>query len=91
MRFNTKNPKFLTDLFTLIFALTVITVTVLVIISGSDTMLGIVFYAGAAMFAANIVRGFISGKYMAAVFIIPAAICVTGGLIAQGVISPWIF
>ena len=91
MRFDKKNPKFLIDLITLIFAVAVISLTIIVIIGGSDTLLAFVFYAGAAMFASNIVRGIVSGKYFTVAFLVPALICVAGGLMAQGIIRPWIF
>ena len=91
MRFDRKSPKFLTDLITLILAVVVIVMTIAVIIGGSETLLAVVFYFGAAMFLSNIVRGFISRRYSIAVFLVPAAICVIGGLAAQGVISFWNF
>lgn len=91
MRFDRKNPKFLIDLLTLIFAIAVIVLTIIVILGASDTLLAFVFYAGAAMFAANVARGFVSGRYFTAAFLIPALICVAGGLMAQGMIRPWIF
>ncbi|MCR5774916.1 MAG: hypothetical protein K6G42_07515 [Lachnospiraceae bacterium] len=91
MRFNRKNPKFLIDFATLILAIAVIAMTVAVLISGSDTLLGLVFYVGAGMFVTNIVRGIVSKRYLSILFIIPVILCVTGGLVAQGVIRPWIF
>ncbi|MBR1524272.1 MAG: hypothetical protein IJ641_07440 [Lachnospiraceae bacterium] len=91
MRFNRKNPKFITDLATLVFAVAVIVLTIVVLIGGSDMLLAVVFYAGAGMFTMNVIRGLISGRYMSVAFIIPVVICISGGLIAQGIIQPWIF
>ena len=91
MKFDRKSPKFLTDLITMILAIIVIVLTIVVIIGGSETLLAIVLYIGAAMFISNIVRGFISRKYSIAIFLVPAALCVVGGLMAQGVIGLWSF
>lgn len=91
MRFDKKSPKFLTDLITMILAIIVIVLTIIVFFGGSQTLLAIVFYLGAAMFVSNIVRGLISKRYSIALFIIPAAVCVVGGLMAQGVIKLWSF
>ena len=91
MRFDKKNPRFLVDLVTMIFALAVITLTIVIILGGFDNLLAIVFYCGAAMFAANIIRGLISRRYSAVFLLVPAAICVAGGLLAQGVIRAWNF
>ena len=88
MRFDRKSPKFLTDLVTMILAIIVIVLTIVVFFGGSVTLLAVVFYLGAAMFVSNIVRGFISRRYSIALFIIPAAICVVGALVVQGVIKP---
>lgn len=91
MRFNRKNPKFMVDVITLIFAVTVIILAIIAIMDGPDTILAMVFYAGAAMFLTNIIRGFISRRFLAAAFVFPAAVCVAGGLIAQGILVPWSF
>ena len=91
MRFNRKNPGFLTDLATMFFSVAVIVLTIIVIVRGEDSILAVVFYAGAAMFATNVIKGLITGRVRNVAFIIPAALCVTGGLIAQGLIGPWIF
>jgi hypothetical protein len=91
MRFDTKNPKFMIDLITLIFATTVIVLAIIVMLSGMEALIPFVFFAGAAMFAANVIRGLISSKYLAMTLIIPSAACLTGGLISQGVIRPWTF
>lgn len=91
MRFDKKNPKFMTDFITLIFAMAAIVLAIIVIISGSDMLLPFVFYAGAAMFAANVVRGIISSKFLFGIMAIPALICLAGGLMTQGVIAPWKF
>lgn len=91
MRFSRKNPKFLTDLATMFFAVAVIVLTIIVIAGGKDSLLAFVFYVGAAMFVTNIIKGLLSGRYSFMAFIIPAVLCITGGLIAQGIIGPWIF
>ncbi|MBQ4482516.1 MAG: hypothetical protein II966_04700 [Lachnospiraceae bacterium] len=91
MRFNRKNVKFVTDLITLILAVSVIVLAIVGIIGGQELIFAFVFYAGAAMFISNIVRGFLSKRYLTAAFILPAIICVAGGLMAEGMIEPWIF
>ncbi len=91
MKFDKKNSKFLTDLFTILLAVTVIVSAVIVIINGSEILLAVVFYSGAAMFATNIIRGFISRRYTSLLFVVPIAMCIAGGLAAQGVINPWIY
>lgn len=91
MRFDNKNPKFLIDFVTMIFALIVIILTVVVILGGSKALLTFVFYSGAAMFSANIIRGVISHRYTTILLVLPAMACVAGGLALQGVIDFWIF
>lgn len=91
MRFDTKNPKFMIDLITLIFATTAIVLAIIVMLSGMDFLIPFVFFAGAAMFAANVIRGILSARYLTMMLIIPSAVCLTGGLISQGVIRPWTF
>ena len=91
MRFDRKNPRFVTDMATMLFSITVIVLTIIVIVRGEDSIMAAVFYAGAGMFATNIIKGLITGRYAMTAFIIPAVLCITGGLIAQGMIGPWIF
>ena len=91
MRFDKKNPRFLVDLITMILALIIISLTLAVILGGFESLLAVIFYFGAAMFAANIVRGIISHNYIAILLILPVALCIAGGLVTQGVIRPWIF
>ncbi len=91
MRFNRKNIKFITDLITLALAVSVIVLAIAAITGGEGLIFALVFYVGAAMFISNIVRGFISRRYLAVAFILPAFICVAGGLMAQGIAGPWIF
>ncbi len=91
MRFDNKNTKLIIDLITLIFATTAIVLAIVVMLSGMEFLIPFVFFAGAAMFTANVIRGIISSRYLTMMLIIPAAACLAGGLISQGVIKPWTF
>lgn len=91
MSFDKKNPKFLIDLITMIFAIVVIVLAMAAIMGGFMNLLTLVFYFGAAMFAANIIRGFVSRRYWTSILIMPLIACIFAGLATQGVIKPWIF
>jgi hypothetical protein len=86
MRFDVKNPKFILDLIVLIEAFAIIVLTVIVVFDGSRAILAVIFYIGAAMFAANVVQDVIERRARALLFIIPIAICIAAALMAQGVV-----
>ncbi|MBO6146855.1 MAG: hypothetical protein IJ827_01590 [Lachnospiraceae bacterium] len=84
MKFEVKNPKFITDMFTMLLSIAVIALTIVVIFNGSRAILAIVFYMGAALFLIKVVRGFMSRRARAILFIIPIALCIAAALMAQG-------
>lgn len=92
MRFDRTNPKFLMDLTSMILAMAIIVLTIIVIFDGSRTILAIAFYVGALLMILKMVRGVYVRKYHALVCIIPAAVCIAGGLMSEGIVPmPYFF
>ncbi len=93
MKFEVRNPKFITDMCTLLLSITIIALTIVVIFNGSRAVLAIAFYMGAVLFVIKVIRGFMSKRVRAVLFIIPIALCIAAALMAQGIVStpelPW--
>ncbi len=93
MKFTFKNPKFITDLITVILSVAIIALTIVIIFEGSRAILAVNFYLGATLFAVRIVRGIMSGRPRVLLFIIPIALCFVGAFMAQQIIPtpelPW--
>ena len=77
----------------MLLSIAIIVLTIVVIFNGSRAILAIVFYMGAVLFVIKVVRGFMSRRVRAILFIIPIALCIAAALMAQGVVStpepPW--
>ena len=87
MRFNKSDPKVILDGVIILLATMIIGMTIFVVFDGSRMVLAITFYTGALMFIINAVRGIMSKKYLALAALIPCALCIVGGLMAEGLIS----
>ncbi|MCR5747058.1 MAG: hypothetical protein K6G03_05070 [Lachnospiraceae bacterium] len=93
MRLDFKNPKFVIDTITLVLSVIIIALTVVVIFEGSRAILAVIFYLGAGLFTVKIIRGIMSRRVRALLYIIPVALCIASALMAQQIVPipelPW--